>query len=218
MGERVVVIDYGSGNLRSVAKALERMTQEAGLSREIVISSKASDVRAADRVVLPGVGAFGDCRKGIEAIPDMMDAIDDAALRSARPFLGICVGMQLMATYGLEHGRHKGFDWFSGQVVPIDVAHMGLKVPHMGWNALALSDKAQTHPLFRGIKTGDHVYFVHSYHMALEGDEGMLAGVMHGVELTAAIGHGSVAGVQFHPEKSQKTGLKLLQNFLEWRP
>ncbi len=218
MSERVVVIDYGSGNLRSVARSLERMASEAGLSHEIIVSSLTDDVRRADRVVLPGVGAFGDCRKALDAIPGMVDAIQDVALNHARPFLGICVGMQLMATCGLEHGSHDGFDWFSGVVMPIDVADKGLKVPHMGWNELILSERARTHPLFTDIRDGDHAYFVHSYHMALEISESRLASTMHGVELTAVIGEGSIAGVQFHPEKSQITGLKFLQNFLEWRP
>lgn len=218
MGERVVVIDYGSGNLRSVARALGRMAREADLPCEIIVSSSVEDVRRADRVVLPGVGAFGDCHKGIEAIPGMMEAIHAVALVHARPFLGICVGMQLMATCGLEHGSHDGFDWFSGVVMPIDVSGSGLKVPHMGWNGLVLSEAARTHPLFAGITDGDHAYFVHSYHMVLENSTDRLASTRHGAELTAVIAKGSIAGVQFHPEKSQITGLTFLQNFLEWRP
>ncbi len=218
MGERVVVIDYGSGNLRSVARSLAHVARESGLSCEIIVSSRIEDVRQADRVVLPGVGAFGDCRRALDTIPGMVATLHEVAFHHARPFLGICVGMQLMATCGLEHGHHDGFNWFSGMVMPIDVADTGLKVPHMGWNALILSDRARTHPLFTGIKDGDHAYFVHSYHMVLEDSKARLASVMHGVELTAVIGEGAIAGVQFHPEKSQIMGLRFLQNFLEWRP
>ncbi|GGO07525.1 imidazole glycerol phosphate synthase subunit HisH [Iodidimonas muriae] len=218
MAQTVCVIDYGSGNLRSVAKSLERVAAEADLGGRIVVSGQTKDVLAADHVVLPGVGAFGDCYAGLSAIDGMVEAITEVAINKARPFLGICVGMQLMAEIGLEHGRHTGFGWFEGQVEPIKPRDPALKVPHMGWNALELTGQGQGHPLFAGIKAGDHAYFVHSYHMALASDRDLLAQVHHGAALTAAIGRDTLVGVQFHPEKSQKTGLKLLHNFLEWQP
>jgi len=217
VSETVVVIDYGSGNLRSAAKALERAAAERGLARRVHVSDKPAELRAADRIVLPGVGAFADCRAGIEAIPGMREAIE-AAIAAARPFLGICVGMQLMAEAGLEYGRHPGFGWLKGEVRPIAPGDSALKIPHMGWNALQLTAAGRRHPLLGGIEEGAYVYFVHSYHMMPADADLRLATVAYGEALTAAVARENLAGVQFHPEKSQRVGLKVLANFLEWQP
>lgn len=218
MSERVVVVDHGSGNLRSAAKALERAAREAGLARDIVVSSEADEVAAADRVVLPGVGAFGDCRAGLAAISGMWQALAEIAGARARPLLGICVGMQLLADSGLEHGRHRGFGAISGKVVPLAPRDPALKVPHMGWNVLEPTAAGRTHPLLKGLAEGSHVYFVHSYHMEPEDPERVLARTDHGGPVVAMVGRDTLAGVQFHPEKSQQTGLAILTKFLEWYP
>jgi glutamine amidotransferase len=213
---RVAVIDYGSGNLRSAAKALERAAAEAGLAAEVLVTAKPEEVGRADRIVLPGVGAFGDCRRGLAALDGMIEALEAAALRAARPFLGICVGMQLMATRGLEHGAHEGLGWIEGEVVAIEPADGTLKVPHMGWNELQVL--APGHPVLEGLAAGTHVYFVHSYHFAVADPAQVLARVDYGGPLTAAVGRDNLVGTQFHPEKSQAAGLRLLTNFLKWRP
>jgi len=218
VSEHVVVIDYGSGNLRSAAKALEQAAGESGQRLAVTISGKPEDVRAADRVVLPGVGAFGDCRRGLERIDGLMDAIEEAAIGRKRPFLGICVGMQLMAEAGHEHGRHAGFGWISGEVVSLVPREPGLKIPHMGWNVLTLTEAGRTHPLLAGLADGDHVYFVHSFHMVLRESASLLATTDYGECVTAAVARDNLAGVQFHPEKSQRIGGIILRNFLEWRP
>ena len=206
------IVDYGSGNLRSAEKALSRVA--AGTSERILVTADPAAVAAADRVVLPGVGAFADCRRGLEAIPGMVEALE-AHVAAGRPFLGICVGMQLMAREGLEHGVTPGFGWIGGQVVPIEPRDRTLKVPHMGWNALTV--RAQ-HPVLAGIETGQHAYFVHSYHMRSDDPAHLLAEVDHGGPLAAVIGRDNLVGTQFHPEKSQETGLRLLGNFLAWTP
>ena len=218
----VAIIDYGSGNLRSAAKSLERAAAEAG-GGPVVVTADPDRVRAADRVVLPGVGAFGDCRRGLFAVEGMVEALQETVIAAARPFLGICVGMQLMATRGLEHGVHEGFGWIPGEVValdPHDPAVSGpegaLKVPHMGWNALNLRDR--THPLVAGLGDSPYVYFVHSYHLRPADDIHLLATVDYGGPVTAMVGRDNLAGTQFHPEKSQSVGLRLLANFLRWRP
>lgn len=213
-GETVVVVDYGSGNLRSAAKAFERMAGETGSGQNIVVSRDPDAVRRAGRIVLPGVGAFADCRAGLLAIDGMTAALTEAAIAGGRPFLGICVGMQLMASVGLEHGRHEGLGWMPGQVEAIHPAG-GLKVPHMGWNELIL---AADHPLFAGITNGWHAYFVHSYHLHCADAAHVLARAEYGGTITAAIGRDNLFGTQFHPEKSQATGLRLIANFLAWRP
>lgn len=218
MSETVAVIDYGSGNLRSMAKSLERAAAEAGLAARIAVTSEPEAVRVADRVVLPGVGAFGDCKRGIDAIEGLRAAIEEAGVARPRPFLGVCVGMQLMADLGLEHGRHEGFHWFRGEVRPIAVSDPALKIPHMGWNALELAAAGRKHPVLAGLADGDHAYFVHSFQMALSETAPLLATVTHGGPLTAVVGRGAVVGTQFHPEKSQRVGLRLLTNFLMWRP
>lgn len=212
----VVLIDYGSGNLRSAAKALERVVAETGSSETILVTDDADAVRTADRVVLPGVGAFADCRAGLDAVPGMVEALREVVLEKARPFLGICVGMQLMATRGLEHRQADGLDWIAGEVVRIHPADPALKVPHMGWNELAFEPGA--HPLLEGITPGDHAYFVHSYHFVPKDPAHRVATVDYGETLTAMVGRDTMAGTQFHPEKSQATGLRLLSNFLRWAP
>ena len=214
-----VVIDYGSGNLRSVGKALMRAAEMTGLSQRIVVSSKAEDVVAAERIVLPGVGAFGDCMSGLAALDGMLEALDEAVVEKGRAFLGICVGMQLMAERGIEHGVHKGLCWIEGEVVRIEPAPEAdggrqLKVPHMGWNEVRL--ERPEHPIFAGIEDLTHFYFLHSYHMQIERPEELLASVEYGGPLAAAVGRDNLVGVQFHPEKSQESGLRLLANFLRW--
>lgn len=216
--QRVVIIDYGSGNLHSAAKAFERASRESGANAEIVVSARAEDVRAADRVVLPGVGAFADCRRGLEGVPGMRDALEDAVHQKARPFLGICVGMQLLASRGLEFETTAGLDWIPGEVRAVEPADPALKIPHMGWNTL---DVVTAHPLLDGIPTGAsglHAYFVHSYHFVPEDRSAVVAETNYGGPVTAMIAQGNVAGTQFHPEKSQALGLALIANFLKWRP
>ena len=212
---KIVVIAYGSGNLRSAAKALERAAADVAPGAAVVVSADPADVAGADRLVLPGVGAFADCRRGLYAVPGMVEALTRAARDGGRPFLGICVGMQLMASVGREHGDHPGLDWIPGEVLPIALKP-GLKIPHMGWNSLECLRPG--HPLFAGIAAGSHAYFVHSYHFQPRDRADRLAVVDYGGPLVAAIARGNLAGVQFHPEKSQAAGLALLANFLRWRP
>ena len=217
--QTVAIIDYGSGNLRSAAKAFERMAAQSGLARTITVTADAAVVAAADRIVLPGVGAFADCRRGVTEPPGMMAALETAVIEKARPFLGICVGMQLMATRGLEHGETPGFDWISGDVVAIAPSSPELKIPHMGWNELNIL--APAHPVLTGLApNGDapHAYFVHSYHLATADSRTVLATTDYGGSITAMVGRDNMVGTQFHPEKSQATGLRLIANFLEWSP
>jgi imidazole glycerol-phosphate synthase subunit HisH len=214
----VAIIDYGSGNLRSAAKSLERAAAEAG-GGPVVVTDDPEAVRRADRIVLPGVGAFADCRRGVLVIDGMMAALEESVIAAGKPFLGICVGMQLMATRGLEHGVTPGFGWIRGDVVALEPqagAQGALKVPHMGWNALSLA--GSTHPLVAGFGNMPYVYFVHSFHLRPEGADDLLATVDYGGPVTAMVGRDNLAGTQFHPEKSQAVGLRLLANFLRWRP
>jgi glutamine amidotransferase len=206
---RAVIIDYGSGNLRSAAKAFER----AGA--EILVTADADAVRRAERVVLPGVGAFADCRRGLNAVPGMVEALEEAVRRRGRPFLGICVGMQLMAECGREFETVPGLGWAKGEVVAIRPDDPALKIPHMGWNELRFH---RPHALTEGIASGAHAYFVHSFHLAGFDPADLVATADYGGPVTAMVAHGNVAGTQFHPEKSQETGLKLIANFLQWRP
>ena len=218
MSELVVIIDYGSGNLHSAHKAFERAAREAGTGAQIVVSADAELVGRADRIVLPGVGAFADCRRGLDAVPGMLSTLETAVRRKGRPFLGICVGMQLMATRGLEFGETAGLGWIAGDVVPIAPADPALKIPHMGWNTLAL---ARPHALIDGLATGDgglHAYFVHSFHLACADAGDVVAATDYGGPVTAIVGQHNIAGTQFHPEKSQRLGLGLIGNFLRWRP
>ena len=216
MSHTVAVIDYGSGNLRSAAKALERCAAEADLATEVLVTESPERVAAADAVVLPGVGAFNDCRQGLAALDGMEAALDEAVRRRGRPFLGICVGMQLMASRGLEHGVHEGFDWLAGDVIALEPDDSHLKVPHMGWNDLQIV--GAKHPVLDGLSDGDHAYFVHSYHFQPSSHDEVLAEVDYGGPIVAAVGRDNLVGTQFHPEKSQATGLHLLGNFLRWRP
>ncbi|WP_341704655.1 imidazole glycerol phosphate synthase subunit HisH [Ferrovibrio sp.] len=213
---KLALIDYGSGNLRSAAKAIQRAAAEAGLALDLAVTSRVADVAAADRIVLPGVGAFADCYRGLAALDGMIDALSDSVIAKARPFLGICVGMQLMATTGREHGEHKGLGWIAGAVEAIAPADPALKVPHMGWNQLRLLQPA--HPVLAGLKDGDHAYFVHSYHLQPADRGAILAETDYGGPVVAAVGRANMVGTQFHPEKSQATGLRLLANFLRWAP
>ena len=212
----VVLIDYGSGNLRSAAKAFERAIAEAGLALRLDVTADPAAVAAADRIVLPGVGAFADCRRGLMDLPGMADALTSAVRDKARPFLGICVGMQLMATTGREHGEHPGLDWIKGIVDLLPAAGNGLKIPHMGWNDLTVS--AGGHPVLAGIASGAHAYFVHSYAFRASDPATVLATTDYGGPVAAVVGRDNLIGTQFHPEKSQATGLRLIGNFLRWRP
>jgi len=212
----VAIVDYGSGNLRSAAKAFERVVAEQGLGARVAVTADAATVAAADRIVLPGVGAFADCKAGLDRLPGMVAALEDAVLARRRPFLGICVGMQLLATTGREHGTHAGLGWIPGEVLPITPADPGLKVPHMGWNELAWVPGG--HPLLDDLPENPHAYFVHSYRFACADRTHLLARVDYGGPIAALIGRDNIAGTQFHPEKSQATGLRVIANFLRWAP
>lgn len=208
----VAVVDYGSGNLRSAAKAFERVAED-GVS--VTVTNDPDAVSRADRVVLPGVGAFGDCRRGLMALDGMVDAIVDAVIGRGVPFLGICVGMQLMADRGLEHGVHEGFGWIAGDVAAIKPADPALKIPHMGWNELIID---RPHPVLDGLENGAHAYFVHSYALVAASADTVLAHSDYGGPVVAVVGRDNMVGTQFHPEKSQQTGLRLIANFLAWKP
>ncbi len=215
---RVAIIDYGSGNLRSATKAFERAARESGITADIELTADADRVRTADRIVLPGVGAYADCRAGLDAVPGMADAIEEVAVKAARPFLGICVGMQLMSSRGLEKTVTEGFGWIAGDVVEMAPSDPALKIPQIGWNTV---DVRRVHPLFDGIATGPHglhAYFVHSYYLATASADDVLAVTDYGGAVTAAVARDNVAGTQFHPEKSQALGLALIANFLRWKP
>ncbi len=211
----VAIVDYGSGNLRSAAKAFERAAREAGTDERVLVTSSPADVAAADRIVLPGVGAFADCRAGLYAVPGMVDTLQRQVIERGKPFLGICVGMQLMATRGVEYGVHAGLDWIAGDVVRIEPGKDHLKIPHMGWNELT---DLKPHALLDGIAPRAHAYFVHSYQLAASKPETVLALTDYGGPVTAIVGRDNLAGTQFHPEKSQATGLRLIANFLRWKP
>jgi glutamine amidotransferase len=214
----VAIIDYGSGNLHSAAKAFERAARDSGSTQPIVVTSDPETVRAADRVVLPGVGAFADCRRGLDQLPGMVDAMTEAVRRRGTPFLGICVGMQLMADRGREYEVTEGLGWIAGEVGRITPRDPNLKIPHMGWNTL---EEHRPHPLFAGIALGPaglHAYFVHSYHLQVADAADLVADSDYGGPVTALVARDNYAGTQFHPEKSQKLGLALIANFLKWKP
>jgi len=211
----VAIVDYGSGNLRSAAKAFERAAREAGTHERVLVTSSPREVSEADRIVLPGVGAFADCRAGLYGVPGMVEVLQREVIERAKPFLGICVGMQLMATRGVEYGVHAGLDWIAGDVVRIEPGKDHLKIPHMGWNELR---ELKAHPLLEGIAPRDHAYFVHSFQLKASRPETVLAVVDYGGPITAMVGRDNLAGTQFHPEKSQATGLRLIANFLRWKP
>ena len=214
----VAIIDYGSGNLHSAAKAFERAARESGHAQPIGVTSDPEAVRRADRVVLPGVGAFADCRRGLDRLPGMVEALSETVLRRGQPFLGICVGMQLMAERGREYETTQGLGWIAGEVCRISPGDPGLKIPHMGWNTL---NERRSHPLFAGIPLGVrglHAYFVHSYHLRVADGTDLVAESDYGGPVTALVARDNYAGTQFHPEKSQKLGLALIANFLKWKP
>ena len=212
----VAIIDYGSGNLKSAAKAFERAAENVGQNQRIMVTSDPEVVASAGRIVLPGVGAFADCKRGLDAVPGMTDALNQAVITGGRPFLGICVGMQLMADQGREHGDTPGLGWIAGDVRAITPEDKTLKIPHMGWNNLNFSPPL--HPLLEGLPEHGHAYFVHSYQFHCENPAHQLATVDYGGPLTAIIGRDNLVGTQFHPEKSQAVGLKFIANFLTWTP
>jgi imidazole glycerol-phosphate synthase subunit HisH len=218
----VAIIDYGSANLHSAAKAFERAARESGFRGNVIVTSEADRVAAAERVVLPGVGAFADCRRGLHAVPGMVDALTDAVIKKGKPFLGICVGMQLMAERGLENGEHAGLGWLQGNVVALtpegsgSPANTGWRIPLMGWNDLQI--EAPHHPMLAGINGGEDVYCVHSYHMQCHSPDNVLATYSYGQAVTAMVGRDNMVGTQFHPEKSQDVGLRFISNFLAWKP
>lgn len=225
--ETILIIDYGSGNIRSAAKAFEYVIANEAIDAQVLISGKAEDVMAADRLVLPGQGAFGDCLENLQNTDGMIEALSEAVLEKATPFLGVCVGMQLLATRGLENGVYEGLNWIPGEVVPMRdrISDKNLKIPHMGWNTLSTPNAGaqdNRHFVLRSTETSDagphHYYFVHSYMFECEYSHHILATAEYGVEFAAAVGRDNIVGVQFHPEKSQSAGLRLISDFVHWKP
>ena len=217
MADGVAIVDYGAGNLRSAEKAFARMARQGGRSLPVATTRHAETVARASHVVLPGQGAFADCRAGLDALDGMVEALGEAVKVRGAPFLGICVGMQLLADRGLEHGETPGFGWIPGEVAALAPADPGLKIPHMGWNDLAFPASAR-HPVLAGLADGDHVYFVHSYGYRCADAGDLLATCDYGGPVAAIVGRDNMVGTQFHPEKSQQAGLRLIANFLAWRP
>jgi len=211
----VAIVDYGSGNLCSAAKAFERAAHENEIPAEVNVTSAPEAIAAADSIVLPGVGAFADCRRGLMVVPGLEAALHEDVMIRARPFLGICVGMQLMADAGREFEIVEGLGWIAGEVTAIEPADAELKIPHMGWNEI---EPRSEHPLLAGLDRGVHAYFVHSYHFRLADPTDIVATTDYGGALAAVVGRDNIAGTQFHPEKSQEAGLRLIRNFLRWRP
>jgi len=211
----IAVIDYGSGNLRSAAKACQRAAADIGIGDSVVVTSRPEEILAADRVVLPGQGAFADCRRGVAAVPGLEEALREAVIARGRPFLGICVGMQLMAERGLEFEIVDGFGWIAGEVVAIEPNDPTLKIPHMGWNELT---PRSDHPVLAGLPAGTHVYFVHGFELYPSDPANVLAETDYGGPIVAAVGRDNLIGTQFHPDKSQGAGLLFIANFLRWRP
>ncbi|MBE2278541.1 MAG: imidazole glycerol phosphate synthase subunit HisH [Rhodobacteraceae bacterium] len=209
-----VLVDYDSGNLHSAEKAFQRMAAETGAG-EVIVTRRPEDLRRADRVVLPGDGAFPACRRALDAVPGLFAAIEEAVMVRGRPFLGICIGMQMLADRGFEHQETAGFGWIGGEVAKIEPADPALKVPHMGWNDLVLG---RAHPVLEGVQTGDHAYFVHSWQFRVADPAHRLAHCDYGGGVTAIVGRDNILGTQFHPEKSSATGLRIIANFLTWRP
>lgn len=209
----VAIIDYGSGNLRSAAKAFERVAMEGGIRTRVVVTAEADEIVLAERIVLPGVGAFADCLSGLDSLPGVREALHEVVVKAGRPFLGICVGMQLMARSSHENGTHQGLGWIAGEVVALPKGVV--KVPHMGWNELVIRAE---HPVLEGIEDGKDFYFVHSYYLRSENEREILANTEYGGPICALVGRDNVVGTQFHPEKSQAAGLKFISNFLSWRP
>lgn len=225
MTQTIAIIDYGSGNLASARKAFERVIADHDLDMQVIVSSKADEIAAVDRLVLPGQGAFGDCMNGLSSVDGMIEAMNEGVHQNGKPFFGICVGMQLLATRGLEHGIHAGLDWIKGEVVPIAPSDPHLKIPHMGWNTVrctSLNSQDNCHPVLQGViennADGTHFYFVHSFMMQCYEARHALAVCDYGGPINAIVGRDNIIGVQFHPEKSQQAGLDLIAGFLKWKP
>ncbi len=226
MTQTIAIIDYGSGNLASAEKAFQRVIADLSLDMRVLITDKADEVAAADRYVLPGQGAFADCMQGLQAVDGMIDALSDNVHKKAKPFFGICVGMQLLATRGLEHGVHAGLNWIPGEVVPIKPRDKTFKIPHMGWNTVRCKGpdaQDNCHPVLQGVinkshNTDPHFYFVHSFMMQCYEERHALATCDYSGPVTAIVGRDTIIGVQFHPEKSQQAGLDLIAGFLTWKP
>ncbi len=213
----VAIIDYGSGNLRSAAKAFEYVIDKNNLDFSVLVTEKPEDVARASHIVLPGQGAFGDCMAGLTAVSGMIEALEEAVLQQKIPFLGICVGMQLLATRGFEYGQHQGLGWIEGDVIPLDPDDKTLKIPHMGWNVVEFGQECM-HPTLKNQKKGAHFYFVHSFMFQSKGAENVVGKINYGGDVTAIVAKANILGVQFHPEKSQGAGLQLLYDFLLWNP
>lgn len=209
-----VLVDYDSGNLHSAQKAFQRMARETGAG-EVLVSSRPEDVARADRIILPGDGAFPSCRIALGDKGGLFEAIEEAVIQKGRPFFGICIGMQMLASRGLEYTQTQGFDWIKGEVSRITPADTQLKVPHMGWNNLIID---HAHPVLAGLENGDHAYFVHSYHFRVTDPAQRIAHVDYAGDVTAIVGRDNIFGTQFHPEKSSDTGLRIIANFLNWKP
>ncbi len=223
MTQTVAIIDYGSGNLRSAAKSFEYVIAHENVNARVIVTDKASDVAAADRIVLPGQGAFGDCIRGLKAVSGMVEALNESVIEKGRPFFGICVGMQLLASRGLEFGVHEGLGWISGDVVKMTPSDPDLKIPHMGWNNVRCTASGKNHPVLRSIteysdSNGPHFYFVHSFMVESKNADMILAASDYGGPVNAIIGRDNIIGTQFHPEKSQEAGLALISGFMHWKP
>ena len=218
MAETVAIIDYGAGNLRSAAKAVARAATDAGLNHQVIVTADAAVVARADRMILPGVGAFGQCAAALRALPDMEATLTRAVQEKAKPFLGICVGMQLLADSGEEHGTHQGLGWIGGRVVRLAPEDATLKIPHMGWSAITRTAQGRAHQALQGVEDGAQAYFVHSYHFEVAAAAELLATCDYGGAYAAIVGRDTILGTQFHPEKSQSVGLAFLRHFLEWKP
>jgi glutamine amidotransferase len=215
MAATAALIDYGSGNLRSAAKALARAAETSGTHHGVIVTADPDRITQAERIVLPGVGAFADCMRGLSSIPGMLESLEHSVLRQGKPFLGICVGMQLLAEWGREHEDCRGLGWIPGEVLRITPLETALKVPHMGWNSLSI---LQPHKLFEGMADGTDMYFVHSYYLRPRDPLTILATADYAGSIPAVVGRDNIAGTQFHPEKSQAEGLAFLERFLAWRP
>ncbi len=218
MAERLAIVDYGAGNLRSVAKAIETVARDLGRELQVIVTASADTIQAADRIILPGVGAFGQCAAALRSLPGMEAALERRVLEDKAPFLGVCVGMQLLARRGNEHGSHRGLGWIAGDVVRLEPADPMLKVPHMAWSPVRLTLPGLEHPALRGIEDGGQAYFVHSFQFVPADRTQLLGTCDYGGEVAAIVGRDNILGVQFHPEKSQGYGLAFLQAFLEWKP
>jgi len=212
---KIAIVDYGAGNIRSAVRAFTHVAQQAGIAAEVSVVDTPEAILAADRIVLPGDGAFADCIGALRARSAMAEALEEAVRKNGRPFFGICVGMQLLATEGLEYGAHAGLNWIPGSVSHIAPSDPALKVPHMGWNELTLS---RPHPVTAGLEPGAHAYFIHSYHLVPKAPEAVIGEAEHGGRIVAIVADQTVVGTQFHPEKSQATGLSIIANFLKWSP